>query len=253
MKQIAANAMVSAAVLDDGTVWMWGDARDGLMGNGLSGWRTPCVKTPTKVEGLDHVARVAFDDTSALAVKDDGTVWGWGKNDHGELCNGTTEARLRPFAVKALANVVQAQVAANSVMVLADGTVRMCGKDVDGELADPTHQEHLTPFRIPGVTNVRSARSASGTTIVQLTDGTLRGWGNGYYGALGDGRGDSSSSRPHAPTGLGPVLAHYMSSDASYAIRADGTVMVWCVPAPPGEKTEFILTPRPAFTVKVSE
>jgi hypothetical protein len=37
----------------------------------------------------------------------------------------------------------------------------------------------------------------------------------------------------------------------SYAIKADGIVWVWCVPAPKGEKTEFILTPRESFSVKL--
>jgi hypothetical protein len=140
--------------------------------------------------------------------------------------------------------------------VLADGTVRTCGSNLDGQLGDfrPGVKEHLTPFPVPGVTGARSAITNGGTTIVHLQDGTLIGWGNGYYGALGDGHGDRPSSRPHAPIGLGPVLAHYMSGNTSYAIRADGTVMVWCTPAPPGEKTEFILTPRPAdFTVKLND
>ena len=90
----------------------------------------------------------------------------------------------------------------------------------------------------------------STTTIVQLADGTLRGWGMGYYGALGDGHGDGFSAKPHAPTGLGPVLAHYISGNASYAIRSDGTVMAWGIPKGDGH---FVLVPTQAFTVKLTE
>lgn len=74
----------------------------------------------------------------------------------------------------------------------------------------------------------------------------------GYYGALGDGHGDQFSAKPHPPTGLGPVLVHYMSGGSSYAIRPDGTVMAWCIPATSG-KTQFVLVPAPVFTVKLNE
>ena len=37
-------------------------------------------------------------------------------------------------------------------------------------------------------------------------------------------------------------------------IKADGTVMGWGgILAPPGSKTQFILTPSPVFTVKVEQ
>ena len=204
---------------------------------------------------MSGVKHLAFDGASALALRDDGTVWAWGRNDRGAFCDGTKEPRLRPAPVASIANVVDVSLDGNSIFVLADGTVRMCGKNEDGALGDPSPKvkEHLTPFQVPGLTNVRSARTYLDTTTVQLNDGTLRAWGLGWYGALGDGHGDTFSSRPRAPIGLGPVLAHYVSRAASYAIRADGTVMVWAVPAPPGGKTEFELTPVPAFTVKLSE
>ena len=244
--QIKASAWVSAAVLSDGTVWMWGETAPKL-----------CTNVPTKVEGLAGVKRLAFDGVSALVLKDDGTVWGWGGNRSGELCDGTTERRLNPMQVKGIADAVDVALDGNAIIVLADGTVRMCGSNDDGGLGDPAKgvKQHLTPFRVPGLTGVRSARTSAGLSIVQLADGTLRAWGNGWYGALGDGHGDSSSATPRAPIGLGPVLAHYMSRGTSYAIRADGTVMAWGgLLAPPGSKTEFILTPSPAaFTVKLSE
>jgi alpha-tubulin suppressor-like RCC1 family protein len=175
----------------------------------------------------------------------------------GGLCDGTREKRDQPVQIRGIGGAVQAVIDGNSIIVLADGTVRMCGSNDDGMLGDPAPgaKQHLTPYQVPGVAGVRSARTNSGTTIVRLADGTLRGWGFGWYGALGDGHGDQTSARPKTPIGLGPVVAHYMSHNTSYAIRADGTVMEWGgLLAPPGSKTEFILAPAVApFTVKVSQ
>ena len=254
VKQIAAGNNVSGAVLEDGTVWLWGWGQKGQLANGLWGWQTPCARVPTKVEGLSGVKQLSLGVLSAVAVKDDGTVWGWGTNANGELCDGTTEHRPRPVQMKGIANAVSAVVSSNSIIVLADGTVRTCGDNDQFALGDPSEdgKVHLTPFRVPGVTGVRSARMYASTTIVQLADGTLRGWGNGYYGALGDGGYAGFTARPHAPTGLGPVLVHYMSGTASYAVRADGTVMAWCIPVP-GTDSKFVLVPAPAFKVKLIE
>ena len=252
VRQIAAGNLVSGALLADGTVWVWGSGKKGQLANGLWGWQTPGAPVPTKVEGLTGVKQLSLGDVSALAVKDDGTVWGWGTNANGELCDGTDDHRPRPVPMKGIANAVSAVVNYNSIVVLADGTVRMCGVNSLMALGDASAQGkgHWTPFQVPGLTGVRSARMRSTTTIVQLADDTLRGWGMGYYGALGDGHGDGFSAKPHPPTGLGPVLAHYISGTASYAIRSDGTVMAWGIPKGDGH---FVLVPTQAFTVKLTE
>jgi len=253
VKQIAAGTNVSGAVLEDGTVWLWGWGQKGQLANGLWGWQTPCAPVPTKVEGLTGVKQLSLGDVSAVALKDDGTVWGWGTNKNGELCDGTTEHRPRPAPMPGIANAVSAVVNYNTIIVLADGTVRMCGLNEHNALGDPAEEggSHLTPYKVPGLAGVRSARMNHTTTIVQLKDGSLRGWGMGYYGALGDGGYGAFGATPHAPTGLGPVLVHYMSGTASYAIRADGTVMVWCIPVR-GTEADFVLVPKPLFRLKTS-
>jgi alpha-tubulin suppressor-like RCC1 family protein len=252
--QVAADESVSGAVRADGTVWMWGSGGDGLLANGLSGRDAPCAKVPVKVEGLAGVKRLALGGGAALVIKDDGSVWGWGRNGGGVLCDGSTTDRTRPVQAIGIATAVDVASSGNSVIVLADGTVRMCGRDVDGVFGAPAAgvKQHSAPFQVPGVAGAVSVTSDRGTTIVRLRDGTLRGWGNGYFGALGDGHGDRPSSLPHAPTGLGPVLAHYISGTESYAIRADGTVMKWGVPSKDG-KTDWVLTPIPAFTVRLPQ
>jgi len=256
VKQVVASEFISGAVLADGSVWLWGSGKAGQLANGLSGWQTPCAKVPTRIEGVSGVKRLSIDRDSVIALKDDGTVWGWGKNDGGQLCNGTTDKVPQPVQLKGLSQVVDLVVDGSSYFVLADGSVRMCGHGADGILnPDPTAENanHFTPFRVPGIATARTVNSDRETIIVHLGDGTLMGFGSGYHGSLGDGHGDRPLSKPHPPIGVGPVLAHYTSRGASYAIRKDGTVLAWGIPAPPGGKTSFILTPTVVFTVKLAE
>lgn len=240
VRHIAAKPGGSGAVLSDGSVRVWGDRTD-----------TPCAMGVRTVEGLGGVKQLALGN-SALALKEDGTVWGWGMNESGELCDGTTERRRQPAPVPGIADATfVAMDAGSTLIVLKDGTVRTCGTHAKAALGI-SPSSSLTPFTVPGVADVRSARMDRGTTIVHLADGTLRGWGNGYYGALGDGHGDRDISTPHAPLGLGPVLAHYMSGPDSYAIRADGMVMGWGMKANRGP-TEFVLKPRAVFMVQLGD
>ena len=126
VKQIAAAEGISGAVLNDGTVWMWGNGQTGLLANGAIGWRTECAKHPVKVEGLSGVKKIAVDGTNAIALKEDGTVWGWGKNE-GALGDGSTEPRTHPVQMQGISNAVDIALYGDAAIVLADGTVRMTG------------------------------------------------------------------------------------------------------------------------------
>lgn len=247
VRQVVAGYVRSAAILDDGSLWMWGSLEDGPIQN-------DCVLKPTRIDGVSGVKKVSIDTNAVLVLKDDGTVVGWGLNKRGELCDGTTEKRLTPMTIKGLSNVVDLVSGDGTYFLLADGTVKTCGGGPDGTMKPVFHK---TPFLVPGVAKAGSIRAGNGTTWVTLADNTLLGWGNGYHGALGDGFGDRENSRPHPPKGLGPVVAHYLSGGVSYALKPDGTVLQWGIIAPEGHrepdgrKTEFYLTPAPAFKVNM--
>lgn len=65
------------ALARDGTVWAWGDNRDGL--------RTPSNPTPRRVAGLGGATAVVAGLHHVLALTGDGTVWAWGGDDAGQL------------------------------------------------------------------------------------------------------------------------------------------------------------------------
>jgi alpha-tubulin suppressor-like RCC1 family protein len=250
--QVAAGHLFSAAVLRDGTVMAWGSNDSGFLANGKSGWGQPCAIAPVMVEGLSGVKKIAIGN-SVLALKHDGTVWGWGPNKNGELCDGTTEQRNRPVQMKGIAQAVDIDIDHVSAVVLADGTVWRCGTNAYAEMArkpEPESVKHPTPVQIAGITGAVAVRTA-GSTMVRLRDGTLLGWGSGIFGGLGDGFIDKVTPKPHPPTGLGPVLVPYYASNSGYAIRADGTVMAWAFHV--GGAKEWQLTPVPLFKVKLAD
>ncbi len=94
---IAGGESYSLAVKSDGgtvTVWAWGRNNNGQLGNST----TTASTTPVQVSGLtdiDSIA-VAAGGHHGLAVKSDCTVWTWGRNDYGQLGDGTNTESTTP-------------------------------------------------------------------------------------------------------------------------------------------------------------
>jgi alpha-tubulin suppressor-like RCC1 family protein len=103
----------TVAVRSDGSVWTWGLNDLGQIGDGSTTHRT----RPVRVAGLPTVTTVAAKGGGSdqapggsghsYAVAEDGGVWSWGCNNHGELGDGGDTARLEPVAVKDLDGVAR--------------------------------------------------------------------------------------------------------------------------------------------------
>ena len=86
-------------------VYCWGDNEDGQLGNRTSGWLTNST-TPIAV-AIDgnsalngrEVVDVTAGDGFTCALASDGTVACWGKNDNGQLGNGSIVGKNYPVAV----------------------------------------------------------------------------------------------------------------------------------------------------------
>jgi alpha-tubulin suppressor-like RCC1 family protein len=84
----------------DHKVWTWGRNYNGQLGIGT----TDQVAHPFPVQvpafGNGYVVSVQTPDWHSLALESDGTLWGWGSNDHGQLGNGTTNDAYSPTLVQ---------------------------------------------------------------------------------------------------------------------------------------------------------
>lgn len=80
--QVAAGTSAMVALKQDGTLWYWG-LMDGL----------PTASVPTQIAGITDAVRVAAGDRMFLAQRRDGSLWAIGRNECGELGDGTTTAR----------------------------------------------------------------------------------------------------------------------------------------------------------------
>lgn len=94
--QLVAGAAHHCARLADGTVQCWGLNNYGQLGSGS----TKDPTTPVQVRDLAKVTAVfSGRGFTSFALLSDGTVQGWGRNDYGQVGDGTKDTRSAPVAV----------------------------------------------------------------------------------------------------------------------------------------------------------
>jgi alpha-tubulin suppressor-like RCC1 family protein len=216
----------SLGLASDGTVWAWGQAAQGQIGNGYTGQG---FSLPVAV--LTDAVAVDAGQMSSLAVRLDGTVWAWGYNTQGQLGDGTTTQRNSPVPVLGLANVIAVAAGLeHSLALKTDGTVWAWGRNTSGEIGDGTNTQRTTPVQVLGLRGITGIAASEHTSLAVQGDGGTGGyvwaWGENIDGQLGDG---STLNRPvpvRVP-GLSNAMHVHAGRSFSLATLADGTVRAW--------------------------
>lgn len=92
VESIQAGWHFTLALQSNGTVWAWGFNGDGELGIGDMTKRK--VPIPTQILGLDNVVEIAASHAHSLAIRQDGSIWAWGKGDSGRLGGGALIPRM---------------------------------------------------------------------------------------------------------------------------------------------------------------
>ena len=199
---VAASMYTSYALKSDHTVWAWGGATNGALGDGqTTGYRY----TASLVPGIDNVVAIAAGQSHVLALKTDGTVWMWGDNTWGQRGDGTTGSTpvTTPVQVDALgSNVVgigTGSSSSNSYAAKNDGTVWAWAYNQYGTFGNGTSSYS---FSAPAQTSVLTSAPLIATgdsSTVRIERGRAALWvGRQRFGAGGrrhdapasDARGD---------------------------------------------------------------
>ncbi len=172
----------------DGTVWAWGRNGHGQLGIGKTSEAEP---QPVKVQGLTDVVAVAAGRFHSLALRRDGTVWAWGKNDRGQV--GVTPNPLVPYPVRGLTDVVAIRAGYDTSYALRrDGTLWAWGWGGWGLLGTGDFRDRPLPTQVQGLSGIRALPQGvfgDGVAGVLREDGTVWVWGYSRHGLLGTGEG----------------------------------------------------------------
>jgi alpha-tubulin suppressor-like RCC1 family protein/sugar lactone lactonase YvrE/uncharacterized protein YfcZ (UPF0381/DUF406 family) len=197
--------------------------------SGISATEFILGKNEPPVMVADEEAQSPYFDSltyHTLAVKDDGTVWAWGKNDNGEVGNGTTTGpQTTPGNVSGLSNVIDVEAGyLFSLAVQDDGTVWEWGENtsISGQTAKST------PVQVTELENIVQVSAGNNHALALKNDGTVWTWGRNDYGQLGIGT-TTDEIDPVQISGLNNVSDIYAGSSYSFVLKNDGTVWAWGV------------------------
>ncbi|MFC1742760.1 hypothetical protein ACFL35_02115 [Candidatus Riflebacteria bacterium] len=220
---ISAGYEHSLAVKSDGTAWAWGTNDSGRLGIGdengddefspvqigenLTTTSTSSTSTST-ANPLTGVIAVAAGGYHSLALKSDGSVWGWGYNGDGQCGIGDedTDDQYRPVRVGSVTGTTTSSTSSttgatfNNIIAIAagydhcialksDGAVFTWGYNDSAQcgLGEEADEAIYWPTQVPGLTGIVAIAAGYNTCYVLKSDGTVWGWGYNNSGELGDG------------------------------------------------------------------
>jgi alpha-tubulin suppressor-like RCC1 family protein len=144
------------------SVWAWGGNADGQLGDGT----LTDHLTPEQVTGINtpFVAGISAGYHFAVVLGTDGSAWGWGADESGQLDNAPAGSPVtRPVQMTATASgITQLSAGFDHVLALrSNGTVWAWGDNSAGELGDGSTTGTIGAVLVPGLVNV-SQVSAGG-------------------------------------------------------------------------------------------
>ena len=151
-----------------GTLWSWGSNGEGRLG--INDSSIVARSTPGQLGSTSNWNLVSLSEKSASAIKTDGTLWLWGRNNYGQLGFGDTANKSSPTQLGALTNwsTISAQIYGFAALK-TNGTIWLWGKNNYGTLGDGTVIDRNSPVQIgSGTTWNRIVSNGAGVTTIAV-------------------------------------------------------------------------------------
>ena len=147
---------------------------------------------------------VSLGDDHSCALLDDGKVMCWGKNNYGQLGDGSNTDRSSPVEVSGLLNAQSIALgSSHSCALLTDGKVMCWGYNSKGQLGDGTTSARIFPVQVSGITTATGIAVGSEHSCAVLADGKVMCWGSNSEDQI-RGERESPWSNP-GPSSTTPV------------------------------------------------
>jgi alpha-tubulin suppressor-like RCC1 family protein len=209
-------------------MWSWGQNNYGKLGLG----NTTDYSSPKQVgAGTTWASVSASSGNWTAAIKTDGTIWSWGRNDtFGALGLGNTTNISSPVQIGALTNWLRVSGGSyHGIAVKTDGTIWTWGRNAYGTLGLGNTTDYSSPKQVGAGTTWASIAGGSSHCVAIKTDGTMWSWGdNSNTGAGRLGLGDQE--RRSSPTQIGALTNWLKISAGRYhnlAIKTNSTLWSW--------------------------
>ena len=203
----------------------------------MMAWLLLSVATPARAQGAvpasvlgESVQQLAAGGEHTCALTAAGAVQCWGRNNEGQLGDGSTTSKSTPQPVTGLASGVAVIAAGgnHTCALTTAGAVQCWGNNPFGQLGDGSTTNTTTPQPVTGLASGVAAISAGVYhTCALTTAGAVQCWGRNAYGQLGDGS-TTDKTTPQPVTGMASgVAAIAAGGNHTCALTTAGAVQCW--------------------------
>ena len=181
-------------------------------------------------------AAEGVDDTAshACAIRADQTLWCWGRNDHGQLGDGTRDNNTGPVQVALNAGSTPTAVScggSHTCALFADNNVWCWGRGDLGQLGDGSGTDSSVPVlvRMPdGVTGFQAMDAGMNFTCALSLSGAVWCWGSQDKHVLGVPGNQNALVPVHAVANLdGQVTALSLGAEHACVHTSDDSIWCW--------------------------
>ena len=224
MTAIVVGAVHTCGLVQDGSVFCWGNNQYGQVGDGTHADRD----APVPVAGTVKFAEITAGGGHTCGISTNGAAYCWGSNGSGQLGDGTRTDRGTPVPVAGgLTFLALSAGGAHTCGIASDSTAYCWGYNGDGELGDSTNGGSSVPAAVAGgrkFVAISAGKTAHSCAVTAA--GAAFCWGSNRFGQLGTG--DNTSSL--APVAVQGNIA-FRTIRAGYShtcgLTADGTAYCW--------------------------
>ncbi|MFC5401367.1 S-layer homology domain-containing protein [Cohnella soli] len=225
VRQIAAGPTTAMALTANGQVMTWGSNYNGELGQGsqASASFTP---SPVVIDENDTILtgikQIAKGQLASYALKDDGTVYQWGRIDlqHSASVATSVDGITGAKAIESNANAV-------FVYAVTNNGVFAWGQNSYGQLGTGETRDSDTPVRVSSLDgkNVTSLSVGKSHVLALLNDGSVWGTGDTTQGQLADPKIYWQTTEFKPITTVSDVRAVYAGFNNSFFFKRDGSVV----------------------------
>ena len=143
---VSVNASSSHALRSDHTLWSWGYQGYGSLGQETDGGGSGNVTSPGQIGTDSNWASVSSGDYNTIAIKTNGSLWGWGWNISSAIGDGTDIQRVSPVPIGIATDWASVAVGTyHGLGLTTNGTLWGWGDNNNGQLGDTLQAVSTTP------------------------------------------------------------------------------------------------------------